>query len=87
MSLLDRLRRKERAGNLQSGPGASVLQTPYGRVVRFRPAGASFDHPWLAALEGNNAATFLPGFVNGGRLCAGKNSTWMPMGSAGCAWK
>lgn len=65
MSLLDRLRRSERASDLHTGPGASVFRSPFGRIVRFRPTSASFEHPWLAAMEGDKGATFLPGLVNG----------------------
>ncbi|MGB8167731.1 MAG: hypothetical protein WCF18_09600 [Chthoniobacteraceae bacterium] len=65
MSLLDRFKRSERASDLHTGPGASVFKSAFGRMVRFRPTLASFDHPWLATLDGDSGATFLQGMVNG----------------------
>lgn len=64
MNLLGRFLRAERAGRLSSGVGASMLQSSFGRIVRFNSPPADFGHPWLATLRGDAAADFLPGFIN-----------------------
>lgn len=64
-SLLDQLRRSERATDMHPGHGASIFKSSFGRIVRFnRSASTSFEHPWLASLAGAQSAEFLPGLVN-----------------------
>jgi hypothetical protein len=71
VNLRDLLHRSERESDLRAGPSVGVFRSPFGRIVRFRRGQASFEHPWLATLDGNKGATFLQGLVNGKKATIG----------------
>src|SRR5437879_449184 len=49
---------------LFTGPGATMLRTPFGGVVRFNGVAADFSHPWMATLSSQSGATFLRATIN-----------------------